>query len=790
MENHIALISPQEIYDDLRIKIDKIIIEIIRNDGNIESQLASESINKSREILSAQHDLIIKQIKELEDNSEWEYFTVAFFGETNAGKSTIIETLRILFEEPTKLDIQNKFDQYKAKYNLDEFKYEQLRNKLVNITNNILESKNILCNIDKECDEVLGSYQIELDNLLEENEKKVIEFDLENTQKLEAYNIQIATLLETIKYKKQIMSWLVKILYCFKKIEEEKQLELLNLELLQLKTKLDYQRKSTITQLKQKYLSKETERIAIQAKYMESKKQQSLIVLNLEEQQKKIEIQIQDFIKNLEVLYKYEDGQIIGDGRSDYTRRSHEFIFNIAGIKVKLIDVPGIEGNESLVEKEISNAVKKAHAVFFVTSKDAAPNEGTLEKVKKHLAAQTEVWTIYNKPVTSARVLKGELIKNADERLSLDELDHLMNKILGQNYKNSVVIAGLAAFYTIATHLVFGGEKYRGQAKFLDIFNRDELKKRSGLEAFHTHIIDKIIGDVSYKIQSSNFNKVNHILLQTIDTLNIVDREFTQLREDFNKQIVVTKQEIESDQLDLIQQLKNMIENSIRAFKQSTRDKVYQAVDEDISNDDFKKILKTEIEKNLKVTSDHLTAGFQDQISEFDGNLKKRLEKLSSRLSSIQRNFTSDFKDFNQKIDLDFDINSGINKLGLLGVGLGIAATMWWNPAGWVAISLTAVGLIFSFAKAIWSFFDSDFKKSEQRKSTDKNLSNIAKELKKVAVENLNEIEVKIGSSVFVLKNELNNPSEQITQIILDISQSSDSFKELSENITMTYGVK
>ena len=40
-----------------------------------------------------------KDLEFLEENSEWEKFTVAFFGETNAGKSTIIESLRILFNE-------------------------------------------------------------------------------------------------------------------------------------------------------------------------------------------------------------------------------------------------------------------------------------------------------------------------------------------------------------------------------------------------------------------------------------------------------------------------------------------------------------------------------------------------------------------------------------------------------------------------------------------------------------------------------------------------------------------
>jgi chromosome segregation ATPase len=39
------------------------------------------------------------EIAYLEKHAEWENFTIAFFGETNAGKSTIIESLRILFEE-------------------------------------------------------------------------------------------------------------------------------------------------------------------------------------------------------------------------------------------------------------------------------------------------------------------------------------------------------------------------------------------------------------------------------------------------------------------------------------------------------------------------------------------------------------------------------------------------------------------------------------------------------------------------------------------------------------------
>ncbi|HAS21567.1 MAG TPA: hypothetical protein DCR51_00090, partial [Idiomarina loihiensis] len=43
----------------------------------------------------------------------WDTFTIAFYGETGAGKSTLIETLRILLDEPTKKATQKVF---KASY--------------------------------------------------------------------------------------------------------------------------------------------------------------------------------------------------------------------------------------------------------------------------------------------------------------------------------------------------------------------------------------------------------------------------------------------------------------------------------------------------------------------------------------------------------------------------------------------------------------------------------------------------------------------------------------------------
>ncbi len=51
----------------------------------------------------------LKELESLKNNEEWEKFTIAFYGETGAGKSTLIECLRLFFKEPGKMDQQECF---------------------------------------------------------------------------------------------------------------------------------------------------------------------------------------------------------------------------------------------------------------------------------------------------------------------------------------------------------------------------------------------------------------------------------------------------------------------------------------------------------------------------------------------------------------------------------------------------------------------------------------------------------------------------------------------------------
>ncbi|GAA6856326.1 hypothetical protein CHC121_08080 [Helicobacter pylori] len=91
----------------------------------------------NQEALEVFQKLEFKSLKELEslkNNEEWENFTIAFYGETGAGKSTLIECLRMFFKEQSKVVQQERFKRlysnYQNNYQNDERKKQAILNEL------------------------------------------------------------------------------------------------------------------------------------------------------------------------------------------------------------------------------------------------------------------------------------------------------------------------------------------------------------------------------------------------------------------------------------------------------------------------------------------------------------------------------------------------------------------------------------------------------------------------------------------------------------------------------------
>ncbi len=211
-------------------------------------------------------------------------------------------------------------------------------------------------------------------------------------------------------------------------------------------------------------------------------------------------------------LEKFQDGAIIGDGRSDFTLETKSYTLKHNNKTFTLLDVPGIEGDEKKVIEQISNATQKAHAIFYVTKTPNPPQkgeegkEGTIEKIQKQLDSQTEVWTIYNKPINNPRAFKDGLI-DGSEKESLKILDEKMKGILGKHYMGYKAVSAQMAFYGLSQALIPGTDFYEKKQKFLKDFKAGELLYQSHFKPLGEFIAEELLKNSRAKIIQSNCNK-------------------------------------------------------------------------------------------------------------------------------------------------------------------------------------------------------------------------------------------------------------------------------------------
>ncbi|GAA7075658.1 hypothetical protein HpBGD3_15220 [Helicobacter pylori] len=209
---------------------------------------------------------------------------------------------------------------------------------------------------------------------------------------------------------------------------------------------------------------------------------------------------------NSHKLHSLQDGATIGDGRSDFTLKTQSYPFQYNHQNFVLLDVPGIEGSEKKVIDQISNATQKAHAIFYVTKTPNPPQKGeegkrgTIEKIQRQLDSQTEVWAIYNKPITSPRALKDGLI-NKNEKESLKILDEKMKGVLGKHYKGHKVVSAQVAFYGLSQALIPGTDFDKKKQKFLKDFKAGELLYQSHFKLLAEFIAEELL---------KNLRKKNH----------------------------------------------------------------------------------------------------------------------------------------------------------------------------------------------------------------------------------------------------------------------------------------
>lgn len=141
---------------------------------------------------------------------------------------------------------------------------------------------------------------------------------------------------------------------------------------------------------------------------------------------------------------------------------------------------------------------------------------------------------------------------------------------------------------------------------------------------------------------------------------------------------------------------------------------MYVHIEKDIGNKECKEIFENEREQrtaefreNIERCLNECKEQFSKDIKEDIGQFEERIKNFLVMLERI--NIDSGF-------DSNFNIHSGIDKLGLFssigGLILLLATPVLGGFALAAGIVLGAIGAV----KSVWSWFSSDYKKSQQKK--------------------------------------------------------------------------
>ncbi len=156
---------------------------------------------------------------------------------------------------------------------------------------------------------------------------------------------------------------------------------------------------------------------------------------------------------------------------------------------------------------------------------------------------------------------------------------------------------------------------------------------------------------------------------------------------------------------------KSMSEEKDR-FKVGFREEMHEHIDDDIENEKCKEIFENEHEQRTEKLRKNTGRCFNECKERFVEEIKEYIEQFKERIKDSLRMLELIISIDRGNTDFDFNIDSGINKIGLF-VSIGGLALLLMAPiVGWFTLFgglvLGAIGIF----KSVWSFFDSDYKKS------------------------------------------------------------------------------
>src|SRR5690606_3932548 len=304
------------------------------------------------------------------------------------------------------------------------------------------------------------------------------------------------------------------------------------------------------------------------------------------------------------------------------------------------------------------------------------------------------------------------------------------------------------------------------------------------LNAFLQFLSGQLIRDSKAKITRANFNKAKDALDQAREILDGEQRKLAELSTQLKHDADSAKTQLNSSFQALKTRLEAVGETLIDNFASSVRNKVYTLIDDDISNDYFKGSLRDKIDAEQQKLSEKLPEALGKEVEGF----QKDAEYIINRFESQAQELTAIYSKLghtrlNDKFDFKLNIASGIKVAGLVGGLIGIGLGPFTGGASLWLLAVSGLTMLVSVGKALWSAFSSDYKKSQQRKSTDDNLRNITQQLRDSLLDGLKTSLSEMQQKIEQIEQALESPAKQADLQVQALNRSIHQLNALSRQI-------
>lgn len=356
---------------------------------------------------------------------------------------------------------------------------------------------------------------------------------------------------------------------------------------------------------------------------------------------------------------KNSDGLIVGDGRQDFTKDYHEYNFTINNRPFTLIDVPGIEGNESEFKDIIKNALRKAHCVFYVQGHNKKPDSATAQKIKKYLGNWVNVYSIqnirgsvsdYDEEEERETLLTPNVLKNESLiRSSFEE-------ILGEVYKGNIPLQALLAMCAQANFSNERPDLQKKQDKLLKYFhNADEILKFSQFQTIINLVTEKS-SNFTDEILKSNQQKLISLCYKVNEEMHSIVKQEEQNTEDLRNRLIEFRRESKAITSETYTSLSYKLNSQISTAFSILKNNLFEIIDK--ADKQAKELAEIEVYDLKNSLSEELYDIVENEILTMEQKLKTKKKKLEG--VNLQFNFDCDFY-----VDINIDTDEALSELNI-----------------------------------------------------------------------------------------------------------------------------